>query len=36
MEAGERKERFLKQRQFRRHNITTAGAGQSPGSRGTA
>uniref|UniRef100_A0A671FS24 Uncharacterized protein n=1 Tax=Rhinolophus ferrumequinum TaxID=59479 RepID=A0A671FS24_RHIFE len=36
MEAGEGKERFQKQRQSRRHNITTAGAGQSAGSRETA
>uniref|UniRef100_A0AC11BTN7 Uncharacterized protein n=2 Tax=Caprinae TaxID=9963 RepID=A0AC11BTN7_SHEEP len=35
MKAGEM-ERFLKQRQFQEHNITTAGAGQSTGSRGTA
>uniref|UniRef100_A0A5F5Q256 Protocadherin beta 2 n=1 Tax=Equus caballus TaxID=9796 RepID=A0A5F5Q256_HORSE len=36
MEAKEGKERSLKQRQCRWHDITTAGAGQSVGSRGTA
>uniref|UniRef100_A0A2K5CY21 Uncharacterized protein n=1 Tax=Aotus nancymaae TaxID=37293 RepID=A0A2K5CY21_AOTNA len=36
MEAGEEKERVPKQRQSRWHNIATAGAGQSPGSRGAA
>uniref|UniRef100_A0A8C9LTN0 Uncharacterized protein n=1 Tax=Piliocolobus tephrosceles TaxID=591936 RepID=A0A8C9LTN0_9PRIM len=36
MEAGEGKERITKQRQSRWHNITTAGAEQSPGSRGAA
>uniref|UniRef100_A0A8C6CYA2 Uncharacterized protein n=1 Tax=Moschus moschiferus TaxID=68415 RepID=A0A8C6CYA2_MOSMO len=35
MKAGERMERFLKQRQFQEHNIA-ANAGQSTGSRGRA